>query len=362
MKKTNIIISFALAIVSCTGNRPEMREQTLKTMVVSTTDRMLFSEYSASVKGRQDVDIYPQISGKITEILIDEGAVVRKGQPLFIIDQVPYKSAAEIAKSNLKSAEAQLATEELSYESKQSLYEEKVISEYELRQAGNSLNSARAALSQARAQLDKAENELSYTVVKSPVNGRSGMINYRTGAYVGPNSTSPLVSVSDNEYMHIYFSMSEKQMLSITAGNTLEGIGVELSLSDGSGYGHTGKIDAVSGIIDSRTGSVTIRASFPNPEGRLKSGGSAIIRIPHNMDKCIVIPKEATFEIQDKIFIYKIVDGVTKAFEISVFPVSSDQEYIVTDGLEAGDRIVSSGAGLVREGQRADSSEGRAEI
>ncbi|MGM9741451.1 MAG: efflux RND transporter periplasmic adaptor subunit [Candidatus Cryptobacteroides sp.] len=358
-----IIISAMALPASCHRNLGGMPEQTLKTMQVCTSDRTLYSEYSASVKGRQDVDVYPEVTGKITDILIEEGARVRKGQTLFIIDQVPYRSAAEVAAANLESAEAELASAELTCNSKRALYEENVVSEYDLQQAVNSVNSAKAALAQARAQLTKAGNELSYTEVKSPVDGHAGMFNYRTGAYVGPSSPSPLVSVTDDEYMHVYFSMSEKQMLSMSSGKALDGrTDVELSLSDGSGYGHKGTIDAISGIIDRGTGSIAMRATFPNPDGRLRSGGNATVRIPYELKGCIVIPQEATFEIQDRKFVYKIIDGVARSSEISVFPISSGKEYIVTEGLAEGETIVSEGAGLVREGQSAGQNGRREEI
>ena len=329
---------------------------TYKTLVISRTDKKLYSFYSASIQGKQDVDIYPQISGLLTKVCVNEGDDVKKGETLFIIDQVPYLAAVKTAEANVKSAEAEVATARLTVESKQELYNANVISEIELKTAVNSLRSAEAALAQAEAALVTAQNDLSYTEIKSPVDGRTSMISFREGALVSPSMASPLVSVSDNEEMYVYFSITEKQLLDLTKVTAASDDSfsdmpaVELQLSDGSLYSEKGKIDAISGVIDPQTGAITIRAVFPNPGHLLRSGGSGQIKLPHDRQGCIVIPQAATFELQDKILVYKIVDGKTKSTPVTVYPLNDGQEYIVETGLSVGDTIVSEGAGLLREG------------
>ena len=236
------------------------------------------------------------------------------------------------------------------------LYEEKVISDFELQTARNSYNSAVAALRQAEAAEASAAQNLSYAIVKSPVNGSAGMTSVRVGALVSASMTEPLISVSDNSQMYVYFSLPEKEVLSMTRqygsiDNTVKSFQpVSLTMADGSTYEHLGHIDVISRIVDKGTGAVSVRAVFDNPDGRLMSGGSGRVNISYDRTGCIVIPQEATFEIQDKIFVYKVVDGKAVSNEIKVFRINNGREYVVESGLSEGDVIVSEGAGLLREG------------
>lgn len=329
-----------------------MPSASYKTMTVGTADRTVSTSYSATIKGLQDVSIFPQVSGLITEIRISEGDRVHKGQTLFVIDQVPYKAALLTALANVESAEAAVATAQMDTDSKEQLYRDSIVSDFDLRKSRNTLAQQKAALSQAKAQLTQARDDLSYTEVKSPVNGTAGMIPYRIGALVGPSITTPLVSVSDNTSIYAYFSLSETTVLHMSRNNANKFIGteVELQLSDGSLYPHKGKIDAVSGIIDASTGAVQVRARFSNADNLLRSGGSANVIIPTERRNCIVIPQEATWEIQEKVFVYSIIDGKTKSTEVTVYPISDGKEYIVESGLNVGDVIVAEGAGLAQEG------------
>ena len=327
-----------------------------KTLTLVPTDRTLTREYSAVTEGRQSVEIRPQVSGTITKVCIDEGAPVRKGQTLFVIDQVPYLAALQTAEANVKSAEASAATARMTAESKETLYNNKVVSAFDLQTARNALLEAEAALAQAKAQETNARNDLSYTEVKSPVDGVSGMIPYRVGALVSSGITTPLTTVSDDEEMYAYFSMTESQVLGLvrqygTLENTLRQMpAVELRLCDNRPYAHKGKVDAISGTIDTSTGAVSLRATFPNPERMLRNGGSATVVVPYRRDSVLVVPQEATYEIQDKIFVYKVVDGKAISAQVTVFPINDGQEYIVESGLQAGDVIVAEGAGLLQEG------------
>ena len=215
MKRTFFFLAGLLLFSACGNQQAEQAETEYKTLVVSSSDRTLNTEYTAKLRGRQYVEIRPQVSGLITEIRINEGDAVRKGQILFVIDQVPYKAALETAIANVKSAEAQLATAKLTAESKEQLYKENIVSDFDLQSARNSLAAAEAAYAQARAQETNARNDLSYTEVKSPVDGVASMIQYRVGALVNSSITTPLVTVADTEQMHAYISLSEIEIIDL---------------------------------------------------------------------------------------------------------------------------------------------------
>lgn len=343
-------------LTACTQPAPTSQESGYKTMTVKKENRLLTNSYSAVVKGRQSVEIRPQVSGTITEICVKEGAKVHKGQVLFVIDQVPYKAALQTALANVKSAEAAVATARLTYDSKEELFKEHVVSDFDRQTAQNSLWEAEASLAQAKANETNASNDLSYTVVRSPVDGVAGMSSYRVGALVNSSITTPLLTVSDDEEVYVYFSMTENQMLSLlrqygSVDKALAGMPkVSLQLSDGVKYAHEGVIDAISGTIDTGTGAVSLRAVFPNPEGMLRNGSTATLVLPYTKENALVVPQEATFEIQDKVYVYKVNEsGKAESAQVTVFPLNNGQEYIVESGLQEGEVIVPEGAGLIQE-------------
>ena len=325
-------------------------------ITVGTVDRTIPSTYSATIRGRQDIDVLPQVGGTISQLCVVEGQTVREGQTLFIIDQIPYKAALQTAEANVEAARAQMATAQLVYDSRKELYAKNVVSEYDLRTAENSLLTAKAAAAQAEAQAVIARNNLSYTVVKSPSNGVVGTLPYRAGALVGPSIPQPLTTVSDNSAMYVYFSMNESRLLALTReyGSMDKAVAampdVELVLSDGSTYSEKGRIESVSGVVDRQTGSVQLRAVFPNPGRILHSGSTGNVILPNVRKGCIVVPQRATFEIQDKVYVYKVQDGKAVSERIEVEKISDGREYIVLSGLSAGDVIVGEGVGMMREG------------
>ncbi|MBO8466209.1 MAG: efflux RND transporter periplasmic adaptor subunit [Bacteroidetes bacterium] len=361
MKGLNVMtigLCLLIGMTSC-KQQPSQQQQAQASVYpvlkLTTADRTLSESYTAVIESKQYVEVRPQVSGIITDVLVKEGANVRKGETLFIIDTIPYAAAYRQALAAVASAEAQVATAKLNLTGSEELYKQKVISDFELQTSVNSYNTAVANLANAKAQEASAANNLSFTKVKSPVNGSAGMTSIRVGAVVTAMGES-LINVSDNSQMHVYFSLPEKEVLALTAeyGSIEKTIAaypeVTLTLNDGSTYGYKGKIDAISGIVDKTTGTLSLRAVFSNPEGRLMSGASALINIPYERKNCIVIPQEATFEVQDKIFAYKVVDGKATSTQIRVFKVNDGKEYIVEDGLQVGDVIVAKGAGLLREG------------
>lgn len=346
-----------LALSACQQSRkPQEEGGKYPLLTLTPEDRQLSVKYSAVIEGKQDVEVRPQVSGTITQVLVEEGAHVHKGQVLFIIDQVPYRAALQKSRAAVATAEANEATAKQTLDGKMSLYEDKVISDFELRTAQNEYKSAQAALLQAQAELTDAQNNLSYTEVKSPVDGYAGMTSYRIGALVSASMTDPLIRVSDNSEMYAYFSLSEKQVLTLTAqyGSLDQALAsfpeVSLELNDGSTYAQKGKVDVISGIIDKTTGTVSLRAIFSNPDKRLMSGGSANIIVPYDRTQCIVIPQGGTYEIQNRIFAFKVIDGKAVSTPIEVFEINNGTEYIVEKGLQAGDVIVSEGAGLLKDG------------
>lgn len=350
------MVAAATTLVACGGQPQSTQEAKYKTLTVKTENVTLTNTYSASIRGQQDIRVIPRVDGYLTDILIKEGDRVRKGQTLFIIDQVAFKAALEAARANVAVAEAGVSTAQLGRDSKKTLFDKKIVSNYDLTYAENTLKTAQAQLLQARAQERSAQNNLSFTVIQSPSDGVVGKIPYRKGDYVGPSTQEGLTVVADNSQMYVYFSMVERQIMELLQQHQRMDSAiarmpqVELRLSDGSTYTERGRIESISGVIDAQTGAASIRAVFPNAGGRLLSGGAGSVLMPHVSNDVIVIPQEATFEVQDKVYVYKVVEGVATSTIVSVDKISNGRQYIVTEGLKPGDIIIAEGAGLVQEG------------
>ncbi len=361
MKKNHIGWGLALLTVLATScDKKEVKKSgdaaIYKTMNVTTTDYTLQKELTATMTGRQIVEIRPQVSGRITKICIREGEQVKRGQTLFVIDQVPFEMALRVASAKVKTAEAQLQTARLNMESQQSLKDDDIVSDFTVQTTRNKLGEAEAALAEAKAAEANARWQLSYTEVKSPVSGSASMIPYHVGALVSSNISEPLVTVADDSQMYVYFSITENQSIDLIEeyGSLDEYIRqappVQLRLGNGNLYDTPGRIDAVSGTVDAATGAVNIRAVFDNPRHLLHNGGSARVVMSTSLKDCIVIPQDATTQLQNRYFVYKVVDGRTKAAPVEVFPSNNGQEYVIESGLEPGDVIIAEGAGLMREG------------
>ncbi len=359
MKSKIVLFAFCLSLFGC-GQKGQMgmggvQEYAVMTLQPSVSD--LNSSYPAVIKGKQDIEIRPKVAGFITKLCVDEGSVVRKGQPLFLIDRVEYEAAVRMAEANVQAAKATVNTQELTVKNKKELHRKNIISDFELQMAENQLASQKAALAQAEAQLISAKNNLSYTTVVSPSNGVVGSIPFRVGSLVSSSSAAPLTTVSDISEMYVYFSMDEKQLLNMTReGGSIKELldkmpTVELKLADGSIYSEGGKIETLSGVIDQSTGSVNMRATFPNSKNILRSGGTGVVMIPYKENNSIIIPQKATYEIQDKRFVYVVgPDSKVKTTEITVFNLDDGRNYIVTSGLNAGDKIVVEGVASLRDG------------
>lgn len=356
MFHSGVLLLGAALITACRQQAAEQDMVRYSVLSISKGDVTLTESYSASIQGRQDIEIYPQVSGTIRKVCVKEGQDVRRGELLFVIDQVPYQAALRTAVANVRAAEAQVQTARLAYDSKQALLREHVISEYDLSTARNALAVAEAALEQARAQETGARNDLSYTEVKSPADGVVGTIPYRTGALVSAGSEQPLTSVSDNSEVYVYFSMSGLQLQSLirrhgSIGRTVEEMpAVRLQLGDGSLYEQEGRVESISGVLDKQTGSGSLRAVFPNAGRVLLSGSTGSVLVPQTLHDVVSIPQEAAYELQDKLFVYKVVDGKAVSTRIEVNPVHDGMRYTVMSGLDAGDVIVTTGVGLLNNG------------
>lgn len=350
------LLAVALLASSCKEQRQEASRQAYPVITVQKSAVEVTNDYPATIRGLQDIEIYPQVSGKIVKVAVTEGQRVSRGQTLFVIDQVAYRAALQNAEANVRAARAAAATARQTYVGKRELFEQKVVSEFELNTAHNAMLTAEAQLAQAKAQEVSARNDLSYTVVASPANGVVGTIPYRVGALVSSSSASPLTTVSDNSEMYVYFSMPENSMLALirkygSVDKTIKQMpAVQLRLNDGTLYGKKGRVESISGVIDRQTGAVSLRAAFPNTGGLLHSGGSGNVLITEGIGSALTIPQGATYELQDKVFVYCVVDGKAKSTRIEVTPLNEQKKYIVRSGLKPGDVIVAEGAGMLQDG------------
>ncbi len=355
--KMLLIAATAAILVSCGNKGATMGDNSYPVQTVSPSSATLQSTYPAVIRGIQDVEIRPKVSGFITQICVKEGQTVKEGQLLFVIDNVTYEAAVRQAEAAVNTASASLNTAKLTYENSKKLYASKVIGSYELQSAQNSYESAEAQLAEAQASLMSAKENLSYCYVKSPANGIIGTLPYKVGALVSSSSTDALTTVSDISTAEVYFSVNEKEMLDLVkdAGSHDSVVTtfppVHLQLADGSMYEEEGKVAKVSGVVDQTTGSVQMIAQFPNKKHLLKSGSSGSIVVTHTDDAALVIPKSCTMEVQNKLFLYVLDnDNKVKYTEITVESQNDGNNYIVTSGIKSGDKFVTNGITKLTDG------------
>ena len=352
MKKVKMFMVAAatIALASCGGGggMPSFGDNEYPVEEVKTSDAEMQTTYPAVINGIQDVEIRPKMSGFLTQINVTEGQTVQAGQLLFVIDNETYQAQVRQAQAAVNTAQSQVNTAKLTYENSKQLFDSHVIGEYELQTAENSFKSAQAGLAQAQAALASAREALSFCYVKSPAKGVVGTLPFKKGALV--SASNVLTHVSDISQMEVYFSMTEKDMLALSkADGGLKGAveqfpGVKLQLADGSIYGYDGTVAAISGVIDQATGTVQLKARFPNPESLLKSGGSGTIIVPRQNTGAIVIPQSVVMEVQNKKFVYLLNDSNKVQYtEIKVDPQDDGVNYIVTEGLKVGDKYVTNG-------------------
>ena len=359
MKKNKILMfaAAALLLASCGGGggRPTFGDNEFPVETVGTSSTQMQSTYPAIIKGVQDVQISPKVQGFITQINVKEGQTVGAGQVLFVIDNVTYQSQVRQSQANVNTAQAACNTSKLSYENSQKLFESGVIGDFELQAAVNSYEQAKAGLAAAQAGLASAKEMLSFCYVKSPAAGVVGTLPYKIGTLV--NTATVLTTVSNNSSMEVYFSLTEKDALELSksAGGQNAAVqafpAVKLQLADGTIYGNEGRVTKMSGVIDPTTGSVQVIALFPNTERVLKSGGSGAIIIPRSNSSAIIIPQACVSEVQNKKFVYTVgKDNKVKYTEIKVDPQNDGNNFIVTEGLNVGDKYVTNGITKLSDG------------
>ena len=327
------------ALTSCGGSKkgglPDFSDDEFAVATIGTSSAALQTTYPATIKGIQDVEVRPKVSGFITKVFVHEGQTVSAGQALFSIDSETYQAAVRSAAAAVNTAKAQANTAKLTYQNNKKLYDNKIIGEFELSTAANSYATAKAQVAQAEAALASAREQLAWCTVTSPSAGVVGSLPFKVGALVSASGQA-LTTVSNISTMEVFFSLSESQIL-----------------ADGSIYNHPGKVVKMSGVIDATSGSVSLIAHFANPEKLLKSGGAGSIVVPNDHNSAIVIPQEACSQVQDKIFVYIVTkDNKVKYSEIKVNPQDDGKNYIVTAGLHVGDRIVLKGITKLTDGQQ----------
>lgn len=361
MKKFAYLALVLALTTACGGNKMQMPEAgndfAVETLKTTTAD--LKTSYPAAIKGVQDIEIRAKVSGHITAVLVDEGAMVSAGQPLFRIDATQYSAQVKSARAAVNVVRTNIATQELTLSNKKLLREKGIISQYDLDVAQNQLETLNAQLAQAQAALANAEDNLRFCTITAPSTGVVGSIPYRVGSLVGATSPQALTTVSNLSQMYAYFSLTEKQLLELTRqnGGSIKAVeampAVELQLTDGTIYSETGHVTSLGGLIDAQTGAVQARATFANPAHILRSGGTGNILVPIHNDHAILIPQGATYDIQNKKFAYVVnSDNTVEPREIDVMVQNDGKNYVVTAGLKAGDRIVIEGVNQLKRGMK----------
>ncbi|MGZ8540343.1 MAG: efflux RND transporter periplasmic adaptor subunit [Chitinophagaceae bacterium] len=330
----------------------------LPVLIVSNTPATTYQEFSASLEGSKDIEIRPQVDGYLEKIYVDEGAQVRKGQPLFQINSRPYREQLNNANASLAAAKANLANAEINVSRLTPLVQNNVISDVQLKTAKTAYDAAAANVAQAQAMVSNAQINLGYALIKAPVDGYVGRIPHKTGSLVGLNTAEPLTVVSEIKEVYAYFSLSENDFLQFKnrfAGNSVEEKikempPVELVLADGSIYTQKGKVQTVTGQFDNSIGAISFRASFPNTDRLLRSGNTGKVRVPIVLTNVLAVPQEATFEIQDKVFVFAVGDSNKVTSKPITISGKTATYYFVESGVQAGEKIVFSGTGNLQDG------------
>jgi len=354
-------IVVAICVSSCSqvqGTQAAPPPQALPVLAVNASPATTFAEYSATVEGKTNVEIRPQVSGYLDKIFVEEGAYVTQGQSLFKINDRPYDEELNNAQANISAAKANMEKAAIEVNRLKPLVENKVISDVQLKAAEAAYSAAKAAVTQTEAAGNNADINLGYTLIKAPVSGYIGRIPYKVGSLVGKGEASPLTVLSDVRAVYAYFSMSESDFLHFTgesAGKTIaEKIKtlpeVELQLADKSIYGAKGRIELMEGQFDKTMGTISFRATFPNSDGLLRTGSTGRIRIPQTSSATIPVPQTATFELQDKIFVYTVGDSNKVSSEPLHVVAKTTGWYLVDKGVKPGDRIVYAGMDRLQDG------------
>ena len=343
---------------STQAGAPAAQAPTAEVIEIAAGSETTYQDYPASIEGAVNVEIRPQVDGFLQQVLVDEGAYVHAGQPLFKINDRPFAEQVNSARASLNAAQAAILNAKLEIDKYTPLVQNKVISDYQLKSAQASYKMAAANAEQAKAALASAQINLGYTTITAPVSGYIGRLPKKQGSLVSRSDPQALTQLSDVHNVHVYFSLGENDFInfkSVYSGNTLEDKlkklpPVSLVLADNSVLATEGKIDMVDGQFDKTTGAITVRASFPNKDGLLRSGNTGKIRLGLLHTNALVIPQSATVEIQDKVYVFAVGDSNKVARQPIIIAGKSGNNYLVKDGIKAGDKIVFSGLDHMQEG------------
>ena len=359
--KIILIAIIAISLFSCSP-KPEAAQAppppTLPVANVVAGDQTTYQEYPASIEGTVNVEVRPQVSGALDKVFVDEGAFVSAGQPIFKINEQPYRAALNNALANLHAAEAAQGNAKLEVDKLTPLVANKVVSDYQLKTAKAAFQVAKANIESAKANVSTAQINLGYTLIKAPVSGYIGRLLKKQGSLVSPQDVEALTQLSDVHDVHVYFALGEKDFVGFKdqyAGATLKDKlqhlpSVALLLADGSEYAKQGKIDVIDGQFDKTTGAITVRATFANHNGLLRSGNTGKVRLSLNHENALIVPESATVEMQDKTFVFALADS-NKVKKVPIHIIGkSGTNYLVNDGIKAGDQIVLSGIDKLQEG------------
>ena len=358
--KLTLMLSTVAVLASCGVDMPKETQSSFETLTVKTSDIELPYKFSARMKGQNDVTVMPQVSGQLIKICVAEGQQVKRGQTLFVIDSRNAQLELEAAQANLQAALAQENSAKLEYESNKNLYDKRIVSSYMLNNSENSYKQAQASVAQARASVSRAKVNLGFCTITASVSGVIGEIPVRVGDQVSP--ATQLTMLSGNTTMNAEFSLTE----SIIEGMVQEGINIAdkekylanlppatFVMKNGTEYPHKGRIVSMSGVVNAATGSLTLKVSFPNPEGHLYSGIQGTVVILLGEKDVMVVPQNAVIRMQDKSIVYKVqADSTATAIDVTTADAGNGKDFIVTSGLNVGDRIVTTGANNVTEGQK----------
>lgn len=352
------VLTLSILCSNCGEEATPTVKDCYRLLRVQRQDITLTRNFIAKMESLHSIDVRPLVSGRLVKILVKEGAHVKKGQPLFVIDQSPYIAAVDAAKAQVSTARAALSSAQLNLDGKEKLYAQKMVGESDLLRARHAKEEAYSQLEAAQAELESARTQLDYTTICSPVDGTIGMIEYRVGDLVETDGEKHMVIVSDNNNLHAYGALSEETLSELlkdfncnSADELLEKLPPVTFYSNwGYKLEEKGHIDVISGTIDLDNGATYIRASFHNPTERLRNGSNGYIELPYIQHHVIVIPQEAVVDIHNKYLVYKVVDGKAVETEVTILPYNDGQNFVVTAGLEQGDSIIAEGAGFVTDG------------
>jgi membrane fusion protein (multidrug efflux system) len=348
-------------LIACGSKKNNTAKNDVKTYPVlqmAYQQAEIDNDYPATIQGIQNIEIRPKIDGYVQDIYVDEGAAVRKGQLLFRINAPQYEQAVKTAEANIEIARADVNAAQMELNKVKPLVDKDIVSKYAEEAAQYTLQSKQAALTQARAALSNAQTNFSYTSIYSPADGVIGILPYKIGSLISSATPNPLTTVSNISKIYAYFSINEKQGLDFFArskGKTMQEKlatlpPVTLVLANGTLLPDKGKVETASGLINTQTGALNMRATFPNPGGLVRSGSSALVRIPEKIDTALLVPQKATYQIQGKLFVYVLGAG-NKVRSVEVTSsASAGQAFIITKGIRPGDRIVADGISSLREG------------